>query len=131
MKRKNRKPFRNMGFRKDFWMGCVVSLVLSLLSSASYDYFKNRDCDISILFFIRIIFLFGLYLGLFWFCKIVLSHKDNSGILKNKIVNFLFNDKISFLRQVFIIAGVILLLWIPYFVVSYPGNMSNDTTIME
>ena len=107
----------------------VVAALLGFISSASYDYVSVGDCHISLLFFIRAAILFGLYLSLFCLMEFVLSKgRKLDKVLNNKATKYLLGSKTPFLRQILIIAGILIALWIPYLIASYPGNMSNDTT---
>ena len=129
MKKENKKVDKKEGWWKQNWIKCVISFLLGIVSSAAYDYINVGDCHISVLFFVRAGFLFGLYFALFCLMKFILLKKDaHNKIIGCKLARYLFGDKIPFWRQVFAIAGIIFAMWAPYFVAAYPGNMSNDTT---
>ena len=107
----------------------IVSVVLGLLASAAYEYLNTAQCQLSALFFVRAMLSSAVIGGGLCLTKRLLekSKKENK-LLKNKVINCLFGEKTPFYKQVLMVGGIILLLWIPYFIVSYPGNMSNDTT---
>ncbi|MBR3252665.1 hypothetical protein IKF84_01160 [Candidatus Saccharibacteria bacterium] len=115
--------------RKRVWIKYVVSAILGLCSSVAYDYIEKGDCHISPLVFVRAGILFGLYLVLFYLVEVLLSKKDGSNkFLRNGKIKYLFGNKTPFWKQALTIAGIIFVMWLPYFAASYPGNMSNDTT---
>ena len=57
------------------WAKCVVSLLFAFLSSTAYEYFDYGRIQLSGLYVIRSILLFGLFYLLFGVCERVLSRK--------------------------------------------------------
>ena len=107
----------------------IASLVLGVISSVAYDYMNSGDCHFSIFLMVRSFFLFGLYYFLFFLASFFLQEDYTAGKkLNGAIMKKIFGGEATSLRQVLLIAGIIMVLWLPYFIAAYPGNMSNDTT---
>lgn len=108
----------------------IVAFVLGVASGSAHEYLSYGRIDVSLLFFVRIVILTILYTFLFVILRKLLSINTNNekSLKKLTILNFLFGKEVSAKKQVVAIAAIIFFLWLPYFIVSYPGNMSNDTT---
>lgn len=108
-----------------------MSLVLGVLASVSAGYLgsANSECDIDAIFFIRAIIASLLFALVFLLSMVAFSrYQQESKRRSLSIGNVLFNRSTPLARQTVRLAIPMTLLWLPYLLLMYPGNLSNDTT---
>lgn len=107
-------------------MELAISVLLGICCNLSYSYLKYGGFTPSVFMVIGSLILAALFYFCFFISKKFLSHKNYIKI--SKIVELIFNKNYNNKKQLIIIFAIIFLCWLPYLLLMYPGNLSNDTT---
>ena len=109
----------------------VISLVFGICCAFATGYLTSGDarCTIDVDFFVALflsailvwLLLEGLQVGLYYLAK---QPDSDMGFLSH----LLYCENKSAPTQVVRLALPMLVLWLPYLLLSYPGNLSNDTS---
>ena len=99
-----------------------LSLVFSIIAIFGYSFKTTNSSNLVFLYPIRFLILFFIYLILFFIIiiyleKKLLSYEKNTS---SKICDFIFN------KHLFLIPIIIIICWLPYIIIKYPGTPGWD-----
>lgn len=100
----------------------IVSLIIAVITSASFDYLTTGTCAISILFLLKAFALTALFVILF-VAAMLLLRKLNTLHGLAKLKQIAIKPSAIWLMAIFLTVC-----WLPYLLLMFPGNLSNDTT---
>lgn len=103
-----------------------LCMVLALAFTAAPYYMINGDCSITLSFCMSTMTLFIIFITATWLIRRCLN-KANFERKNKRILLCYFEKLMDNQYNIFLIAGIIFVCWIPTLVFLYPGTLINDT----
>ena len=106
----------------------IFCLFLGTAFSIYPEYYTKGSCEASPHLVIKSIGLFCIIFIVSIAIKMLISKINSIEDKKDGLISKLFNKENKIYKyRLFILAGIILLLWLPVIISLYPGTLSNDT----
>ena len=106
----------------------VFCIFLGIAFSIYPEYYKKGDCIISLQLVIKSIVLTFTFLISCIIIRVLINKINGINDNNNSLISRMFNkDNKTYKYRLFIIAGIIFLLWLPVLISLFPGTASNDT----